>query len=107
MDELLLQDKELNEKVKQAKNADEVVALFAEKGVDVPKEIAQELFEPAEINESELDEEDLEAVSGGGIFGSILGGGVAYLIKRLKGMSKAEAAKAAIKWGIKGWFSPI
>lgn len=101
--EELLNNKEFNEQVASAKNAEEVVALFAEKGVEVPLEIAQELFEePSDLN-GELSEEDLDNVAGGKWGGAILGGGVAYIVSRLTGKSRIKSAYAAGKHAYYGY----
>ena len=93
--EELLTNVEFNQQVDAAKNAQEVVDLFAAKGVEVPMEIAQELFErPAD---AELSADDLDNVAGGGIWGAVIGGSCAYVYSRLSGKSRTASAAAAIK----------
>ncbi len=95
--EELLTNEEFNEQVAAAKNAEEVVTLFAAKGIEVPVEIAQELFEePADMN-AELDEETLNLVAGGAFWGAVVGGGAAYIYSRLSGKSRGKSIAAAIK----------
>ena len=91
--EELLTNVEFNRQVAAAKDAKEIVDLFAAKGIEVPVEIAQELFEqPAE---AELSAEALDNVAGGGAWGAALGGGCAYVISRLTGKSRAQSAYIA------------
>ena len=91
--EELLTNVEFNRQVAAAKDAKEIVDLFAAKGIEVPVEIAQELFEqPAE---AELSPEALDNVAGGGAWGAALGGGCAYVISRLSGKSRAQSAYIA------------
>ena len=58
----LMYDKEFNEQVEKAANAEEVVSLFASRGIEVPLGIAQELFHQSEV---ELNENELENIAGG------------------------------------------
>ncbi len=78
--EELMYDKEFNEQVEKAANAEEVVSLFASRGIEVPLGIAQELFHQPE---SELNESELENVAGGKACPFI-----GYLYWRFKGYDK-------------------
>ena len=54
-------------KLKEAKSADEILALAKENGIELDEEKAKELF--AELNASgELSDDDLDKVAGGNIF---------------------------------------
>ena len=99
--EELLTNVEFNQQVAEAKDAKEVVELFAAKGIEVPMEIAQELFEqPAD---AELSADDLDNVAGGGAWGAVLGGGCAYIYSRVTGKNRAQAALAAAKHAAYGY----
>ena len=99
--EELLTNVEFNQQVDAAKNAQEVVDLFAAKGVEVPMEIAQELFErPAD---AELSADDLDNVAGGAFWGAVVGGGTAYVVSRLSGKGRAASAAAAAKHAYHGY----
>ena len=81
----------------------DVVELFGKNGVEVPLEVAQELFEPAVPDEVELTEESLADVAGGAVIGATVGAaigngifyGAGYLGGRLAGWSKKKSAKYA------------
>lgn len=101
--EELLTNEEFNKQVSEAKNAQEVVALFADKGIEISVDLAQELFErPAEAN-AELSVDDLDNVAGGGWVGAVVGASAAYLYYRSKGYSKTKALEMATKHGIAGY----
>lgn len=76
------------------KTPDELVALFSRYDVEVPLEIAQELFESNGIDE-ELPEDALDKVAGGkGVWNSLLGGvfwGTGYVGARLAGWDKKKS----------------
>jgi len=93
--EELLTNVEFNQQVAAAKDAKEIVDLFAAKGIEVPMEIAQELFEQPAEADGELSAEALDNVAGGGAWGAALGGGCAYVISRLTGKSVAQSAHIA------------
>ena len=62
---------ELIAKLKEAKSADEILALAKENGIELSEEKAKELF--AELNVSgELSDDDLDKVAGGNIFDKFL-----------------------------------
>ncbi len=62
---------ELIAKLKEAKSADEILALAKENGIELSEEKAKELF--AELNASgELSDDDLDKVAGGNIFDKFL-----------------------------------
>lgn len=56
--------KELLEKVMKAENAEEILTLAKEEGIEITKEEAQDLFDNRE-NMLTLSEDDLAAVAGG------------------------------------------
>ncbi len=57
-------------KLKEAKSADEILALAKESGIELDEEKAKELF--AELNASgELSDDDLDKVAGGNIFDKV------------------------------------
>ncbi len=82
--EELMNDKEFAMQINKAASAEEVVALFAAKGVEMPLEIAKQAFTQPE---GELNEEDLESVSGGLVVG--------YLCWRLMGYDRKTSAQMA------------
>ena len=55
---------ELIAKLKEAKSADELLALAKENGIEIAPEKAKELFEQMNAN-GELSDEELDQVSGG------------------------------------------
>ena len=61
--------REFIEKVRQAKNAEEFVAIAKENEIEIPEDKAKALFE--KLNSALLDEE-LDGVSGGLIFSTVL-----------------------------------
>ncbi len=62
---------ELTAKLKEAKSADEILALAKESGVELSEEKAKELF--AELNANgELSDDELDKVAGGEEFGVII-----------------------------------
>ena len=102
MMEELITNEEFNLQVSAAKNAQEVVELFAAKGVEIPMELAQELFEKPAAD-AELSADDLDDVAGGGWVCAAVGGTAAYLYYRSKGYSKAAALVMAAKHGYHGY----
>ena len=100
--EELLTNEEFNQQVAAAKDAKEVVALFADKGIEVSEEMAQELFEQPEAS-AELSADDLDDVAGGGIWCAAIGASAAYIYYRKKGYSKAKALAMAAKHGYLGY----
>ena len=99
--EELLTNVEFNQQVAAAKDAKEVVDLFAAKGIEVPMEIAQELFE--QPTDAELSADDLDNVAGGAFWGAVVGGGCAYIYSRLSGKSRGASAAAAAKHAYHGY----
>lgn len=57
---------EMIEKAKVAKSAEELLALAKENEVEIPEEAAKALFEQLNPKSGELDDDDLDNVSGGG-----------------------------------------
>ncbi len=58
-------------KLKEAKSADEILALAKENGIELSEDKAKELF--SQLNASgELSDDDLEKVAGGNIFDKFL-----------------------------------
>lgn len=107
----LMEEAAFAEAFKKVTGAEDVVALFAARGITVPMALAQELFEhPAE---EELGEEALEEVSGGGPVGSALGSiigngiyyGAGYLGARLAGWDKKKSKAYAKKCGTFGKYA--
>ena len=118
----LMQQEAFAEAFKKATNAQDVVELFHNHGIEVPLQIAQELFAPTA--EVELSEDDLDNVAGGGSFGAAVGSaigngiyyGAGYLGGRLAGWSKTKSknyAQSCGKFGsalggmIGGLISPV
>ena len=103
----LLEDEVFLAKIEKATNAETVVDLFAEKGISLSAEIAQEVFD---MQRGELSEEKLEDVAGGGPVGAVVGGLiggvgtslVVYYTCRNCGYSISEASKKARKYGTYG-----
>lgn len=103
----LMEREAFAEAFNQAASPEEVVALFGANGIEVPLEIATELFEQPQ---GELDEEALDNVAGGGVVGVFIGKvvvggayyGAGYLGGRLAGWDKARSssyAKSCSKFG--------
>lgn len=95
----LMQDSTFVEAFQAAKTPDEVVSLFGRNGIEVPVEIAQELFE-TNIQDCELSENALDGVAGGGAWASCLSKAywcAGYLGGRLAGWSKKRSADYAKK----------
>ena len=61
----LMEQKEFAEAFSKTSTAQEVVDLFGRNGVEVPLEIAEELFIPAIHMDGELNEDALDDVAGG------------------------------------------
>ena len=103
----LMEQEAFAQAFQQVTTPEEVAELFGRHGVEVPLEIAKELFEDPQ---GELDLEDLDNVSGGGPVGSTAGGalgngiffGAGYLGARLAGWSKSKSYKYAQKCGYAG-----
>ncbi|MBQ2945522.1 MAG: hypothetical protein IJD95_03020 [Clostridia bacterium] len=57
---------EMIEKAKAAKSVEELLALAKENEVEIPEEAAKALFEQLNPKSGELDDDDLDNVSGGG-----------------------------------------
>ena len=71
---------ELIAKLKEAKSADEILALAKENGIELTEEKAKELF--AELNASgELSDEELDEVAGGFELGPNMRGLIESLFK--------------------------
>ena len=94
----LMEKESFAEDFSNASTAKEIVDLFGRNGVDVPMEIAEELFDPTTQEESELNEESLDDVTGGGAISDAIGlayYGAGYLGGRLAGWSKSDSKKYA------------
>ena len=82
----------------------DVVDLFHDNGVEVPMNIAQELFQP-EIPDGELTEENLDQVAGGGLVSKLYEGimyAAGYIGGRIAGWDNKrsnEYAKKCKKFG--------
>ena len=105
----LMEKEEFRAAFEQVTSAQEVVDLFGSHGVEIPVDIAMELFEVVPDGD-ELSEQKLEDVAGGGTIGAGIGGaigngiyyGAGYLGGRLAGWSKkrsADYAKSCGKFG--------
>lgn len=93
----LMENEAFREAFANAGNAQAVVDLFGRNGVEIPLEIAQELFAP---NDEELSVEDLDNVAGGGMYSTALGYvyyGAGYLGARAAGWSKSKSKNYASK----------
>lgn len=112
----LMEDEAFAKEFSTVENANDVVALFAKNGIEVPEEVAAELFDPKTLvsDEDELSETTLENVAGGlwggALFGGFVGGALGdglgyaagYLGGRLAGWDKKKSkayAKKAAKFG--------
>ncbi len=97
----LMNDEEFNAAFARVKNAEDIVALYGRYGIEVPAEIAQELFEQVPAEDGELLESDLENVAGGAIHFAGIGRavvyGCTYVFSRLSGKSPSASKKAAGK----------
>lgn len=102
----LMEKQEFVDEFSKACSAQEVVELFGRNGIEVPMDIAEELFIPAIHADGELNEDALDDVTGGGL-GSIIGGaigqqvfyGAGYLGGRLAGWSKSKSKSYASTCG--------
>lgn len=95
----LMQKQEFVEAFQAVTSPEDVVDLFGRNGIEVPIEIAQELFQPVNA-EAELPEEALDNVAGGGIgsnLGSYVFWGAGYLGGRLAGWSPERSRRYASK----------
>lgn len=93
----LMENEEFRNAFAEVTNAQEVVALFHDNGVEVPLEIAQELFGN---DGEELSAEELDNVAGGGKWSTGLGYvyyGAGYLGGRLAGWDKNRSKSYANK----------
>ena len=105
--EELITNEEFNLQVSAARNAQEIVDLFAAKDVEIPMELAQELFEkPA--TDAELSADDLDDVAGGGFIKGtarlIVSCGVAFGYGALCGICPAAYAGAPyVAGGLTAW----
>lgn len=98
----LMEQEEFRSAFEKVTNAQEVVDLFGANGVEVPLEIAQELFVQ---EEEELSAEELDNVAGGGKFSTALGYvyyGAGYLGGRLAGWDKKKSKSYAKKCKVVG-----
>ncbi len=103
----LMEKEEFVEAFKKTTTPEEVVELFGQNGIDIPHEIADELFQVQTYQTDDLSEEDLEAVAGGGPVGAMVGKaigkavyyGAGYLGGRLAGWSKSQSKSYANKCG--------
>lgn len=99
---VLMENEEFVEAFRSATNAQEIVELFGSNGVEVPLEIAQELFEK---EERDLNEEELDNVAGGGLISTGISWayyGAGYLGGRMAGWSKSKSKSYAKKCKIAG-----
>lgn len=95
----LMQNKDFAEAFENVSTPEEVVDLFGRNGVEVPLEIAQELFQPVAA-EGELTEDELDDVAGGGFIssaGKAVFWGAGYLGARLAKWDKAKSRAYANK----------
>ena len=93
----LMENEAFRNAFEQVANAQEVVDLFHKNGIEVPMEIAQELFAH---DEGELSADDLDNVAGGGKWSTALGYvyyGAGYLGARMAGWSKSKSRNYASK----------
>lgn len=98
----LMENEEFRSEFQKVTCPQEVVDLFQANGIEVPLEIAEELFR---TEETELSEDALDDVSGGGKYSSALGYvyyGAGYLGGRLAGWSKSKSKKYASKCQVVG-----
>ena len=97
--EELINDEEFVDRFSNVTNAQEVVSLFADKGIQVSQEVAQEVFD--RVADTELSADDLDGVAGGGWVGERIAQSVAfhamYIVYRSKGYSVAQARAMAKK----------
>ena len=94
---VLMENEAFRNAFEQAAAAQEVVDLFHSNGIEIPLEIAKELFTR---EEEELTAEELSNVSGGGKYSAALGYvyyGAGYLGGRLAGWDKNRSRKYASK----------
>ena len=90
----LWMDEEFCKKVDEASDTEEIIRLFAEKGVTVT---AEQIASAKAALDGELDETALDGVAGG-CLGCRIGVLLVYLIVRIHGGSSREASMAAIKY---------
>ena len=98
----LMEKEEFRTAFENVTTPQEVVELFGSNGVEVPLEIAQELFQK---NEEELSMDDLDDVAGGGKYSTALGWvyyGAGYLGGRLAGWDKKQSKDYAKKCKVVG-----
>ena len=101
--EELLNDEEFVDRFSNVTNAQEVVDLFADKGIEVSQEVAQEVFD--RVADTELSADDLDGVAGGGKVSERIAQSVAfhamYIYYRSKGYS-IDAARTKARRDIYG-----
>ena len=91
----LTENEEFVEAFQKVTNAQEVVDLYARYDVQIPMEIAQELFEK---EETELNEEALDEVAGGGLISTGISWvyyGAGYVGGRIAGWDKKKSKQYA------------
>ena len=91
--ELASQDEEFAEKFGAAETPEAIVALLAEKGLDVAADDLQALAQPAAEGAVKLSEDELDAVAGGKACYCVVGGG------GVKGKYDETCGCAAAGWG--------
>lgn len=93
--EELLNDEEFIHQYSSASNVQEVVSLFAGKGIEVSREVAQEVFD--RTTDAELSADDLDGVSGGisQTAAKAIAYQLQYLYYRCKGYSVSQAKALA------------
>lgn len=90
-----MKDEEFAASIGEAKSSDEVIRLFAQKDIILDQAIADACIEKMKKvaeNGNELEIEDLEAVSGGGAFTSIIGSAALGGVLVAGGVLSAPAA---------------
>jgi len=103
----LYQNDGFEERLSNVASPNELVELFRENGVEIPMNIAEELFVPSTYKTAELNDEDLDNVSGGGFtfgaIGSAVGNGIfyaaGYLGARIAGWDSKKSKDYASKCG--------
>ena len=65
-------NKDMIEKMKAAKSVEEIIAVAKEFGEELTKEKAAELLNSLGNVEGELSDDDLDAVAGGGLTGTLM-----------------------------------
>ncbi len=75
-------NKEMIEKMKAAKSVEEIIAVAKEFGEELTKEKAAELLNSLGNVERELSDDDLDAVAGGGLTGTLMPGNSSAFLKQ-------------------------